>query len=414
VIPRDARPLERRVTASYLAAFAVVLAVFAGAVHVAFALDLQNDARARLGAILHDAAAAVERKDGRIRIDDDGVSIVPKVEGVAWIDSDGRIRVAHGIATSPTAPGIAVASAPVILPVGANAASAPTVVRAAVSLDSAQRLLGRVDVGLAVGLIAALAAAGIGGRYLARRAIARVVTALRTLTEFTADAAHELRGPLAALTSNASASLRAGSDLPAEHRRRLETIAATAAQMAHTVDDLLLLARAETPLERELFAVDVAAAVVGAADARRALADERQVALEAHAARARVYGNPSDLDRILGNLLDNALHYTPAGGRVTIACGPERGGVAIAVRDTGVGISPDHAQRIFERFWRADAARSNDNGSGLGLAIVRALARRHGGDVSVRSTPGAGSEFVVWLPERPPQSPIHDFSTIPA
>ncbi len=120
--------------------------------------------------------------------------------------------------------------------------------------------------------------------------------------------------------------------------------------------------------------------------------------------RARVYGDPPEIDRILGNLLDNAIRFTPAGGSVDVACAPERGGFSVRVRDTGIGISADDLPKIFERFWRSDPVRSGDTGSGLGLAIVRALVRRHGGEVSARSTAGHGSEFAVWLPAQPPRN----------
>jgi signal transduction histidine kinase len=113
-----------------------------------------------------------------------------------------------------------------------------------------------------------------------------------------------------------------------------------------------------------------------------------------------VYGNPTQVERILVNLIENALNYTPRGGHVSVAVEPTRTATLIVVRDTGIGIAPEHVERIFDRFWRVEQARSQ-GGSGLGLAIARALARRHGGDVKVESRPGAGSEFVASFPIRP-------------
>jgi two-component system, OmpR family, manganese sensing sensor histidine kinase len=113
-----------------------------------------------------------------------------------------------------------------------------------------------------------------------------------------------------------------------------------------------------------------------------------------------VYGNPDQIERILANLLENALRYTPSGGRVTVETWKEGTGVFVAVRDSGIGIAPEHLERIFDRFWRADAGRSSQ-GSGLGLAIARALARRHGGDVTATSRYGDGSTFVISLPLKP-------------
>lgn len=404
------RPLERRVTWSYLTAFALVLAVFVIAVHLIFAADVSRETSERLHALLDEGAGALEKKHGRLHIDADAVQVIaPANESIGWYAASGAL--VYRIGTLDPAARSDVASASEAAPdVGLRGARAPTRIVAAVGLASAQRLVRRVDVGLGLGLLAALLAAGIGGRVLAGRAIARVAATVRTLRDFTADAAHEMRGPLAALTSNAAASLRDDADLSGAHRKRLETIAGTAAGMTRTVEDLLLLARAETPLERELFAVELGERIAGVVDARRALAEERRVALEFEPFRARVYGNPAEIDRIVGNLLDNALRYTESPGRVTVECVPERGGVTLRVADTGIGIAPDDLPRIFERFWRADDVRGREGGTGLGLAIARALARRHGGDVSVRSRPGDGSEFALWLPLRPPAA-FHEIST---
>ena len=100
---------------------------------------------------------------------------------------------------------------------------------------------------------------------------------------------------------------------------------------------------------------------------------------------------------MIGNLIENALRYTPANGSIAIRSRTERRTAVIEVADSGVGIAAKHLERIFDRFWRADGARPGE-GSGLGLAIVRSLARAHGGDVAVRSSPGAGSTFILRLP----------------
>jgi signal transduction histidine kinase len=109
---------------------------------------------------------------------------------------------------------------------------------------------------------------------------------------------------------------------------------------------------------------------------------------------ALVYGNPDQVERVVANLIDNALRYTPAGGRVRVECQRLGAEMRVAVRDSGIGIAPENLERIFERFWRGDPLCS-PQGSGLGLAIARALARRHSGDVTVSSSPGEGSTFVA-------------------
>ena len=114
-------------------------------------------------------------------------------------------------------------------------------------------------------------------------------------------------------------------------------------------------------------------------------------------------GEVGAVRRALGNLVDNAVKYTPAGGKVALSLLAGDGHARIVVQDTGIGVDPADAARIFDPFVRLDAARSRDaGGSGLGLALVRAIAAAHGGTVDVESTPGAGSRFTIRLPLAPP------------
>ncbi|MBC5800954.1 MAG: HAMP domain-containing histidine kinase [Candidatus Eremiobacteraeota bacterium] len=404
-VSQDARELERRLNLAYLTAFAIVLVTFAVAVHLAFTLDFRHEERVRLDVLSAQALAAYDMHDGQLHIDTDGPELSDShLEGAAWYSPSGRLLAHAGTLPDLERSPVAGAERHTARFWSRDVPSAHGYVRVAVVTARDAHSLARDDLGLGIGLLIALIAASFGGRYLASRAIVRIVASMRTLRDFTADAAHELRGPLTALRSNADASLRDGSALPEAHRHRLDTIGATARDMTRTVEDLLLIARAETPLERELFAVDLDERIAKAAEARRALATHKGVALQSQpCGRARVYGDPSEIDRILGNLIDNAIRFTPAGGQVDVRCTPERGGFAVRVRDTGVGIPGEDLAKIFERFWRGDPVRRQDTGSGLGLAIVRALVRRHGGEVNARSTPGRGSEFAVWLPAQPPR-----------
>jgi signal transduction histidine kinase len=183
----------------------------------------------------------------------------------------------------------------------------------------------------------------------------------------------------------------------------LQTIHALSAEMRVLVDDLLILARATQSLEREMFVIDVAELLEHVRARFTPAARERGVALRiAPCDPLRLYGNPEQIERIVANLVDNAIKYTAPGGSVAVACSVDDARVRVAVRDSGVGIAVDHRERIFDRFWRGDSLRNAAGGTGLGLAIARALARRHGGDIAVTSEPGRGSEFTVTLPRRPP------------
>ncbi len=401
----EARAVERRLSRAYLSAFAIVLVIFALAVHLAVWFDLASREVARLGELSTQARGAFEVSGGVEHIDRDGPNLADiRAEGVVWYDGAGRELAREGFV--PVVPAGSAAGTTGDLR-WATAPAGHGSVRVFVGRRAGARSLSRADLALGFGFLIALVAAGFGGRLLASRALVRIAQSMRTLRDFTADAAHELRGPLAAIRSNAGASLRADDDVPEPHRTRLQTIDATARAMARTIDDLLLIARSERPLERELYAIDVAALVREVVDLRCEHAANRGLTLATERlADARAYGSPPDVERIVGNLVDNAINYTPAGGAIAVSCAQERGGAVVRVRDSGIGIDPRDHERIFDRFWRGDVARRGEAGSGLGLPIVRALVRRHGGEVAVKSAPGTGSEFSVWLPARPPEREI--------
>jgi len=219
---------------------------------------------------------------------------------------------------------------------------------------------------------------------------------LASQRRFVADASHELRTPLTSIRGN-TAMLRQVPQMSEEDRTAaLEEIYDEAERMSRLVNDLLTLARADSgiSLRRQLVALPQLVGAVVAQVAR--LAGDKSVSIEG-LAPIQVRGDPDALRQLLLILLDNALKYTPAGGRITV--GLEAGGDAavLKVADTGMGIPPEHLPHIFERFYRVDPARSG-GGSGLGLAIARWLAEAHGGGIQVESAPGRGSTFTVRLP----------------
>lgn len=237
--------------------------------------------------------------------------------------------------------------------------------------------------------------------------VLREVTELRRLEamrrDFVASASHELRTPVAAIRGYAETLAGGAIHDPQAASRFLAGLSRQAERLSSLVDDLLDLSRIESGGMR------LAPEPIAAADALRRLHElsrdraERkgvQLVLEPVPEELRIRADPRAVDMVVGNLLDNAIKYTPAGGTVTFGAGRgEAGGVRIVVRDTGPGIEPQHQARIFERFYRVDAGRSRDvGGTGLGLAIAKHVAQQSGGDVGVESTPGVGSRFWVRLP----------------
>ena len=230
--------------------------------------------------------------------------------------------------------------------------------------------------------------------------LARLEEAFARQRRFTADASHELRTPLALLTSRADVALDRPRT-PAEYRQTLAGMRDDAGRMARLLGELLTLARADDGQEVLVREPVALADLVGDTLAALApLAEERGVALATGAlAPCTVLGDQTRLAQLLINLVENALKYTPAGGRVTVSLARSGDAATIAVADTGIGIPPEHLPRLFERFYRVDGARSREEGgTGLGLAIAAWIARAHGGGIAVTSTVGEGSTFSVCLP----------------
>ncbi len=216
--------------------------------------------------------------------------------------------------------------------------------------------------------------------------------------QMTADIAHDLRTPLSVILGYTEA-LR-DNKLPAE-QDIFDTMHLEAQHLQRLIDDLRTLSLAdagELPLTRQPLAPQ--ALLERAASAHRAHAQAQGVTLAVETALVlpAVNVDGERMAQVLGNLLSNAVRYTPAGGTITLAADARDGAVQLRVQDTGSGIAPDDLPHVFERFYRADAARQQDGSSGLGLAIAKGIVEAHGGTIAVASTPGAGTTFTITLP----------------
>lgn len=216
--------------------------------------------------------------------------------------------------------------------------------------------------------------------------------------EFLANVSHELRTPLTSILASAE-TLESANDRDGDSNRRfLSIIHKNAARMQHLINDLLELSAIEN-VTVDVQRVQLNALTEDVVNSLSVFAAERKVALRnLVAADAEVFADPHRLMQMLTNLIDNAIKFNREGGSVTID--HESGATdIIRVTDTGEGIPPQHLDRLFERFYRVDRARSrNLGGTGLGLAIVKHLAKAHGGDVSVTSRLSEGSQFKIRLP----------------
>ena len=215
---------------------------------------------------------------------------------------------------------------------------------------------------------------------------------------FAADAAHELRTPLAAIRGQIDVALRRERS-PGEYRDVLQRVGGQSERLTQLVESLLLLARDVGQLALETGAVELSAIVADSVAAHQGEAAERGVALTENTGTDTVAADPALLRVLIDNLLRNAFAVTPRGGTVTVSTASEPGAVVITVTDTGPGIPEADLARIFDRFYRVQAARSRqDGGAGLGLAICRTIAEAHGGSIGARNRDEGGAEFTVRLP----------------
>ena len=221
--------------------------------------------------------------------------------------------------------------------------------------------------------------------------------------DFVANVSHELKTPLAAIQGFVETMLD-DPDMPLPTRHRfLERIARQSERLSTLVGDLLTLSRLDEPrgIEEGAAPLDLAAVVRETLRDLQPLAERRRVHLQAHGTEQAVTlrADREGLRQVVGNLVDNALKYTPEGGRVTVRLAVAADHLLLEVEDTGIGLSPEDQERVFERFYRVDRARSRDlGGTGLGLSIVKNTVRSLGGEVGVRSELGFGSTFWVRLP----------------
>lgn len=233
--------------------------------------------------------------------------------------------------------------------------------------------------------------------------LSRLEKSFGTLRRFTADASHELKTPLTVLRSGIERSLTHPTTSP-EVMETLEETLLEVNRMAELVDSLLTLARADegrAPLH--LDDLDLSEMLAELAETASILGEQASVnvTVEVPPEPVRMHADRGRLRQLLQNLLSNAIKYTSAGGEVWIGSALDDGEVVFTVRDSGMGIAPGDLEHIFDRFWRADPARSRTGsrpGAGLGLAICRWTAEAHGGSIEVQSKPGRGTTFTVSLP----------------
>ncbi|WP_446744190.1 sensor histidine kinase [Silvibacterium acidisoli] len=230
------------------------------------------------------------------------------------------------------------------------------------------------------------------------RMLDRIATSYERIEQFTGDASHELRTPVALIRSNAELLLMLG-DIQPNVRNGLADIIAESAYMTGLIGDLLTLARgAEEGKASPMELIELAEPVRSILDRARSLASTRDITVE-YAPLSQIVpirGNQAMIERVLMILIDNAIRYTPPHGRIQLETWVSEKGCGFLVSDNGIGIAPGDQNKIFERFFRVDAARTHgDGGYGLGLSIAKSLVDFHRGSIQVESELGQGSTFRI-------------------
>jgi signal transduction histidine kinase len=408
-----------RLTLGYAAIFALILLFLATAAVVGFSRELTNQ---------QDTLLTQEAKDQeRNLLDGEHREIL--AEGSAeysWValDLDGRVTDRDPTAATLGTLGLPsaelaeralredeVVSATIRGPQGrVRVVSMPMresgevvgVIQYARSLRGVQQTIGRLVLVLLPLALGGLGAALLGGLYMAGRAVRPARESFERQRAFVADASHELKTPLTLIRADAEVVLYRRR-LNEEDRRLVEHALAETERMGAVLSDLLLVARLDAgKLEVSEKPFDLAAALSEEAERFGAKAAAKEVRLDMLATgELPARGDAKRTRQILAVLLDNAVRFTPPGGCITVAGRSRDRWTEATVTDTGPGIAPEHLSRIFDRFYRGEAARTRSEaggGTGLGLAIARELAQVQGGDLSVENAKDAGATFRLRLP----------------
>jgi two-component system heavy metal sensor histidine kinase CusS len=229
--------------------------------------------------------------------------------------------------------------------------------------------------------------------------LSRLEAAFEQLSRFSSDLAHEFRSPITNLVAAASVTL-ARERSSADYKETLQVMVAEGERLSRMVTSMLFLARADNARQAlSMEPVSIESEFARLVDAFEAVAEERGIELSASGS-GRLMADPILVRRALTNLVTNALAHTPRGGRIALEARQTAEGTSLSVRDSGTGIAAHHLPRIFDRFYRVDAARSSSESTGLGLALVKSIVELHGGRVHVESAPGQGAVFALEFPTR--------------
>lgn len=417
--------LRWRLLLSYLTVMATILSLFGTGVYVFFSRSLYRELDKKLQTLAESAVPSlneVKAKKERYLEDVDRVSwgeiLYRERQSVEWFDAEGQPLVSKGTLNLalPPRPGFwtiermqrpaQIRTFTIPVTEGDTEANSPSLegyIRVSQSTEEIEAIQSQLLWGMGMGAVTTLGLVGLAGFWLSQRAIEPVEQSFQRLKQFTADASHELRGPLTAIKASVDVMRNHPERIHPKDAKKLSAIASATSQMIELTEDLLFLARTDTPssaFEGGRSPIALNTILQELVDLFGPFAQEKGVQIDyQELAAVSIDGDRSQLSRLFSNLLRNGIQYTPSGGRVILCLMRNNRFAIIDVKDTGIGIAPEELPFVFDRFWRADKARSRrEGGTGLGLSIAVAIAQRHGGKITVNSQLKVGSCFTVYLP----------------
>jgi len=420
--------LRSRLLLSYLVVMAAILSVFGTGVYVVFRRNLYSQLDKRLLTLAQSATPSFNavRSQGSKYLNQ--VEEVPwrdifnrDQQSLEWFDAKSNLLGRKGFIEIDVPPEVGPATIQqqdgeaifrthtLSVFVRTNGQAGPPslvgFIRASQSIDEINTAQNELFGILIIGGLLTLILIGLGGFWLTQKAIEPIEASFQQLKQFTADASHELRSPLTAIKASVDVMRNHPERVHPKDAKKLIAIAGATLQMSQTLEDLLFLARADadpdvSTSDRKLTTISLNQILQNSFVLLEPLANEKKIVFKAKLGdEMEIIGDIGQLSRLFSNLLENALQYTPEGGRVSLDLYKQNRFAIVTVRDTGIGIAPEQLSKVFDRFWRANKARSRrEGGTGLGLAISQAIAKRHGGKIIVTSELDIGSCFLVRIP----------------
>lgn len=417
--------LRWRLLLSQLMVMATILSIFGAGVYVFLSRNLYRQQDKKLLTLAQSAAPSL------VQVKAQGSRLLDQVDEVPWRDifnrdkqsleffnAEGKLLASRGVLELTVPPRVGSQTIKLIrkphqirtftisiFKDGSNR-SQPSLegyIRASQSTEDVETVQHQLLWGLGMGGMMTLGLVAIGGLWLTQNAIEPIERSFKQLKQFTADASHELRGPLSVIQASVEVMRNHPERIHPKDAKKLASIASATTQLNHLAQDLLFLARAEADVltpTRAWIPVSLDKLLQNLVELFEPIAQEKKITLKYQfATTVSVMGDEAQLTRLLSNLLENALQYTPSEGQVVLTLTKHNRSVLVNVQDTGIGIEREQLPFVFDRFWRADKARTRrEGGTGLGLAIAQTIAQRHGGKITLTSQVGVGSCFQVRLP----------------